>query len=227
MNKLNMYFDHALLSSETTRDDIVRLCSEAKQYAFFGIAINPCWVRDARAELCGTDVKIIGVSGFPLSANTTKIKIAEAVQGIEDGADEIDMVANIGWLVSGEYARVEREIAEVRLALSNKAALKVIIETPKLSPDVQIEAVKIVINAGAQFVKTATGFFGGATVEDVARLKQTAGDQIKVKASGGIRTLEDAEAMIRAGADRLGSSSSVAIMKQWETATLTERGAHR
>jgi len=220
-DKLNTYFDHALLSSETTRDDIVRLCSEAKEYAFFGIAINPCWVPDAKQELQGSGVKIIGVSGFPLSANTTKIKIAEAVQGVEDGADEIDMVANIGWLVSGEYVRAEREIAAIRLTLSSQVPLKVIIETPKLSPEMQIEAVKAVINAGAQFVKTATGFFGGATVEAVARLKQATGNQIRVKASGGIKSLADAEAMIRAGADRLGSSSSVAIMREIAAAPAT------
>ncbi|MBN2227523.1 MAG: deoxyribose-phosphate aldolase [candidate division Zixibacteria bacterium] len=227
MNKLNTYFDHALLSSDTTRDDIIRLCHEAEAYALFGIAINPCWVRDARAELDGSNVKIIGVSGFPLSANTTTIKVAEAVQGVEDGADEIDMVANVGWLVAGEYGKVEHEIAAVRRALPHEVPLKVIIETPKLQPDVQIEAVRIIIDAGAQFVKTATGFFGGATVEAVARLKQAAGGMIKVKASGGIRTLADAAAMIHAGADRLGSSASVAIMQELARNSVTEGRTRR
>ena len=214
ISNLSRYFDHALLYSETDHDGMVKCCREAIECNFYGIAINPYWVPYANKELTGTDVKIIGVTGFPLSANTTFIKVAEAIQGVNDGADEIDMVANVGLLVSGEYKKVEREIAEIRKNLPKEILLKVIIEAPKISPEAQIEAVHAVINAGAEYVKTATGFFGGATVEDVERLVKAANGQIKVKASGGIKTLADTEALIKAGADRIGSSTSVAIMQE-------------
>ncbi len=215
IEKLEKYFDHALLYPETTLEDIRRLCREARDYDMFGIAINPCWVNDARKELDGSEVKIISVAGFPLSASKTDIKVAEAVRGVEDGADEIDMVANVGWLKMGEYGKAEYEIGELRRHLPRDIILKVIIEAPKLTPEEQIAATKAVINGGAQFVKTATGFFGGATVETVQRLFQTAARQIKVKASGGIKTLADTEAMIKAGAERIGSSSSVAILEEY------------
>lgn len=214
IDNLNRYFDHSVLKSETALADILRLCQEARENQFFGIAINPCWVADAKRELIGTGIKIISVSGFPLSANRTDVKVFEAVRGVEDGADEIDMVANVGWLVSGEFGRVEREIFEVRKNLPAHTILKVIIEAPKLAPAAQVEATKAVINGGAQFVKTATGFFGGATVETVKRLKQAAQGKIKVKASGGIRTFKETVALIEAGADRIGSSASVEIMKE-------------
>jgi deoxyribose-phosphate aldolase len=215
IKNLNRYFDHALLYPETNLMGIIKLCNEAKKHKLFGIAINPYWVKAAREELNSADIRIISVSGFPLSANRTDIKVAEAVKGVEDGADEIDMVANVGLLSMGEYGKVEQEILAVRKSLSENIILKVIIEAPRLSQNTQIDAVKAVINGGAQFVKTATGFFGGATVEMVKRLHKAAENQIKVKASGGIRTLADAEAMIEAGADRLGSSSSAAIMKEY------------
>ena len=215
MENLNKYFDHSILTPETDHRAIEKICREAVKYDFFGIAINPCWVPLAKRELSGTDVKIISVSGFPLSANSTIIKVAEAIKGVEDGADEIDMVANVGLMVSGKFNEVEDEIFRVKKELPNHIILKVIIEAPKLTPAAQIEAVKAVINGGADFVKTATGFFGGATVEVVRRLKETANGQIKVKASGGIRTLADTTALINAGADRIGSSASVAIMEEF------------
>jgi len=218
IEKLNRYFDHSLLTPETDHRAIVQLCREAIDNDFFGIAINPFWVQLAREELSDSNVKIVSVSGFPLSANTTDVKVAEAVKGVEDGADEIDMVANIGLLASGEFNLVEDEIYQVKRALPKNIILKVIIEAPKISPEAQIEAVKAIANAGANFVKTATGFFGGATVEMVERLKETANGQIKVKASGGIRTLADTEALIYAGANRIGSSASVAIMKELRAA---------
>ncbi len=213
---LNRYFDHALLYPEVDLKAIINLCREAKQYDMLGIAINPYWVSVAKKELTGSDVKIISVAGFPLSANRTDIKIAEAVKGVEDGADEIDMVANIGLLAMGEYKKVENEILSIREALPDNVLLKVIIEAPRISPEAQIEATKAVINGGAQYVKTATGFFGVATVEMVKRLYKAAENQIKVKASGGIKCLADMEALIDAGAERIGSSSSVAIMKEVE-----------
>jgi deoxyribose-phosphate aldolase len=212
---LNSYFDHSLLRPETTERDIIRLCHEAVENRFYGIAINPYWVSTAGRELAGSEVKIISVSGFPLSANRTDVKVIEAVKGVFDGAHEIDMVANIGLLAQGDYLEAEKEIAEVRRLLPQEVALKVIIEAPRISPEAQIEAVKAAINGGAQFVKTATGFFGGATVEIVERLKKAAGGKIKVKASGGIRNLKDALALIKAGADRIGSSASVEIIKEY------------
>ncbi len=219
ITNLNGYFDHALLYPEATRGQIAKLCREAVQYQMFGIAINPYWVKTAKSELIGSDVKIISVSGFPLSANRTDIKVAEAVRGVEDGADEIDMVANVGLLAMGEYAEVEKEIAEIRKNLPAGILLKVIIEAPRINEQNQIEAVKSVINGGAQYVKTATGFFGGATVEMVKRLRLAAGGHIKVKASGGIRTLIDALALIDAGAERLGSSASVSILEDYRNET--------
>lgn len=212
---LNQYFDHSLLGPETKRADIAALCADAIKYNFFGIAINPYWVRGAHQDLSGSDIKIISVSGFPLSANRTKIKIAEAVCGVEDGADEIDMVANIGLLAMGEYQKVESEIFRIKNELPTEVLLKVIIEAPKISEVAQIEAVKVVVNAGADYVKTATGFFGEATVETVARLHTAADGKIKVKASGGIRDLKTTDALIKAGAERIGSSASVAIMKEY------------
>jgi len=212
---LERYFDHALLYPDVDRIGIDRLCREAIEYDLFGIAINPYWVRAARTELSGSKVKIISVAGFPLSASRTDIKVAEAVAGVEDGADEIDMVANVGLLRMGEYSQVEREIREIRRSLPDHIPLKVIIEAPKLPPEIQIEATKTVINGGARFVKTATGFFGGASPEMVRRLAETAAGKIKVKASGGIRNLADTLALIEAGAERIGSSASVTIMNEY------------
>ncbi|MFH2037413.1 MAG: deoxyribose-phosphate aldolase [Candidatus Zixiibacteriota bacterium] len=212
---LSNYFDHAQLHSDTTSKDIARICQEAIEYDFYSIAINPYWVKFAKKELTGTNIKILSVSGFPLSASTTDIKISEAVKGVADGADEIDMVANVGLLVEGEYRQVEEEIALMRKILPEDTILKVIIEAPKLTPEQQIEATKCVINGGAEFVKTCTGFFGGATVEMVKRLHETANGKIKVKASGGIKTLAETIALIEAGAKRIGSSSSVAIIKDY------------
>ena len=215
IENLNRCFDHSLLTPETDEKAIIRLCREAVKHDFFGIAINPYWVVRAKKELSRSGVKIISVSGFPLSANTIRIKVAEAIKGVEDGAHEIDMVANIGLLASGEYRKVEDEIHQVRRSLPDGIVLKVIIEAPKISPEAQIEAVKAIINAGAHFVKTATGFFGGATVDVVKRLYEAAGGAIKIKASGGIRTLQQTEELISAGADRIGSSASVKIMKEY------------
>jgi deoxyribose-phosphate aldolase len=190
------------------------------QHRFYAVAVNPVWVSTAVEELHGSDVKILSVAGFPLSAARTDVKLFEAIKGVSDGAQEIDMVANVGWLVSERYSEVETEIAEIRRNLPYNVVLKVIIEAGKLSHDQQIEATKCVVNAGAQFVKTCTGFFGGATVEQVRTLHQTAAGKIEVKASGGIRTLAQCRELLAAGATRLGSSSSVAIVK--ESAALTD-----
>ncbi|RKX20878.1 MAG: deoxyribose-phosphate aldolase [Candidatus Zixiibacteriota bacterium] len=214
LTNLNRKFDHATLHSEVTEKDIIKCCKEAIEYNFYSVAINPVWVKVAANFLSTSDVKILSVSGFPLGAARTDVKVIEAIKGVDDGAHEIDMVANIGWLASDRYSEVEREIEIIRENLPFNVLLKVIIEAGKLNIEQQIEATKCVMNGGAQFVKTCTGFFGGATIEQVNVLKSIAKDKIKVKASGGIRTLKQCKELIEAGANRLGSSSSVSIMHE-------------
>ena len=211
---LHRRFDHALLTSEADEKGIIRLCSEARQFHFYAVATNPVWVKLAADELRGSDVRVLSVAGFPLSASRSDVKLYEATKGVADGASEIDMVANVGWLVSSRYREVQEEISLIRRGLPYNVVLKVIIEAPKLTPQQQSEAVKCVINGGAQFVKTCTGFFGGATVEQVATLTAAAQGKIAVKASGGIRTLDQCRQLLKAGATRLGSSASVSIMKE-------------
>ena len=220
LSNLNRCFDHAALKPEVDEQTVRTLCREAIEHDFYSVAINPVWVRTAADELKGSAVKILSVAGFPLSASRTDVKLFEALRGVDDGAHEIDMVANVGWMVSGRFKEVEQEIAEIRKKLPFNIVLKVIIEAGKLTSEQQIETTKCVINAGAQFVKTCTGFFGGATVEQVKTLYEAAAGQIEVKASGGIRTLGQCREFLTAGATRLGSSSSVAIMKELEAAIL-------
>jgi deoxyribose-phosphate aldolase len=217
LKNLNNRFDHAALKPETTDRQIVTLCSEAREHKLYAVAVNPVWVATARTELSGSEVKIVSVTGFPLGANRTDTKIAEAVKAVSDGAHEIDMVAQIGWLISAQYAKAERETAKIRENLPYNVQLKVIIEAGKLDRKQQIDAVKMCINGGAQFVKTSTGFFGGATIEQVQTLVQTAERQIEVKASGGIRSLAECRDFLSAGATRLGSSVSAAIMRELGT----------
>jgi len=218
LEDLQLRFDHAALHSEVDEQTVRRACDEARRYGFFSVAVNPAWVATAADALQGCPVKVLGVSGFPLSAHRTDIKVLEAVKGVRDGAAEIDMVANVGWLVSGRYAEVEDEIRQVREALPYNVVLKVIIEAGKLSREQQVAATKCVVNGGAQFVKTCTGFFGGATAEQVGTLVEAAGGAVEVKASGGIRTLAQCRELLAAGATRLGSSSSVAIMEELKAA---------
>lgn len=215
LDSLNKRFDHAALKSETTESDIILLCQQAIEFDLFAVAINPVWVPVAKKELTGSDVSIVSVAGFPLGANRTDIKVAEAVKAASDGAHEIDMVANIGWLLAGHLKKVEEEISALRKNLSYNVLLKVIVETGKLTPALQRQSVDAVIAGGAQFIKTSTGFFGGAEVEDVATLAEAAGGRIEVKASGGIRSLSQCRAMLKAGATRLGSSASVEIMREY------------
>ncbi len=214
LKDLNLRFDHAILKSDVTEKDITKICKEAIDYKFFSIAINPTWVAIAKELLHNTGVKILTVSGFPLGANTTEIKIKEAIQSVNDGAHEIDMVANIGWLADNRFNDAEKEIKSLRNALPYNVILKVIIEAGMLDNKQMIESTKAVINGGAQFVKTSTGFFGGATLDQVRTLFKAADNQIEVKASGGITTLEQCKAFLEAGATRLGSSSSVSIMRE-------------
>ncbi|WP_040228854.1 deoxyribose-phosphate aldolase [Bhargavaea cecembensis] len=207
------FIDHTLLKPEATKEQIIDLCTEAKEYAFASVCVNPGWVATAAGELAGTDVKVCTVIGFPLGANTKETKVFETEDAIFKGADEIDMVLNIGALKSGDEETAEADIRAVTEAAFGKALVKVIIETSLLTDDEKITACRLAKKAGADFVKTSTGFStGGATVEDVALMRLTVGDELGVKASGGVRSLEDVEKMIEAGATRIGASSGVAIM---------------
>ena len=212
-------FDHAALKPEVTEADIIALCDEAAEHDLFGVAVNPVWVSPCRERLTGSRVHVVGVAGFPLGANRTDIKIEESVRAVSDGAQEIDMVANVGLLADNRFAEAENEICAVRRSLPFNVLLKVIIEAGLLTEKQQHEATRAVVNGGAQFVKTSTGFFGGATVEQVQVLVKAAKGEVEVKASGGIRTLEDARMMLEAGATRLGSSSSVGIVREWSGAS--------
>lgn len=212
VNIANM-IDHTLLKPEATEEQIVQLCTEAKQYGFASVCVNPSWVKTAARELSGTDVRVCTVIGFPLGATTPETKAFETKNAIENGAREVDMVINIGALKSGADDWVERDIRAVVEAAAGKALVKVIIETALLTDDEKVRACQLAVKAGADYVKTSTGFSGGgATVEDVALMRKTVGDNVGVKASGGVRDRKTAEAMIEAGATRIGTSSGVAIV---------------
>jgi deoxyribose-phosphate aldolase len=205
--------DHTLLKANATEEEIIKLCEEAKEYGFASVCVNPVYVNLCKQLLKGTNVKVCTVVGFPLGATTSNVKAFEAKEAVANGADEIDMVINIGALKSGEYQLVLNDIKAVREATRGKI-LKVIIETAYLTKEEKIKACELAKQAGADFVKTSTGFAPtGATVEDVALIKSVVGPKIGVKASGGIRTLEDALKMVKAGATRIGTSASVAIVK--------------
>ncbi|KZE40078.1 2-deoxyribose-5-phosphate aldolase [Bhargavaea cecembensis] len=206
--------DHTLLKPEVTKEQIVKLCSEAREYQFASVCVNPYWVDTAASELSGSDVKVCTVIGFPLGAGTKETKAFETKDAIKKGAQEIDMVINIGALKSGDEETVEADIRAVVEAAAGQAIVKVIIETCLLTDDEKIIACRLSKQAGADFVKTSTGFStGGATVEDVALMRLTVGDEMGVKASGGVRSLEDLQAMAEAGATRIGASSGVKIMQ--------------
>ena len=210
MNNLASYIDHTLLKPIATKADILKLCEEAKQYHFASVCVNPCWVSLCAEVLKGTGVNVCTVIGFPLGANTSEIKAEEAALAIKQGANEVDMVINIGALKEGDTDRVYQDILAVRKASEGKI-LKVIIETSYLTDEEKKTVCKLAAKAGADFVKTCTGFSNaGATAEDVKLMKEASG--IKVKASGGVRTKEDALKMIEAGASRLGASASIKIV---------------
>ncbi|KGT38811.1 deoxyribose-phosphate aldolase [Weizmannia sp. CD-2023] len=214
MANLAAYIDHTLLKPEATEKDILKLTAEAAQYHFASVCINPYWVKLATRELAGTGVKVCTVIGFPLGATTAETKAFETKKAIGDGADEIDMVINIGALKSGDTEAVEADIRAVVEAAQGKL-VKVIIETCLLTNEEKELACRLAVKAGARFVKTSTGFStGGATIEDVKLMRQTVGDKAGVKASGGIHTKAEAEAMIEAGATRIGASSGVKIVSE-------------
>lgn len=204
--------DHTLLKAETTKNQIEKLCEEAKKYEFASVCVNPTWVKESAQLLAGTNVKVCTVIGFPLGASTSEVKAFETRNAIENGAQEIDMVINIGALKDQQFDVVREDIKAVVTA-ANGTLVKVIIETCLLTDEEKVKACELSVEAGADFVKTSTGFStGGATAEDVALMRKTVGPDIGVKASGGVRSLEDMEKMIEAGATRIGASSGVAIM---------------
>lgn len=209
------YIDHTLLAQNASREQIVQICTEAKQYHFKSVCVNPLWVSTVARELAGSDVLTCSVIGFPLGASTTETKVFEAKQAISDGANEIDMVIDVAAALRGDGDALVNDIFAVAQAVhEGGAVLKVIIETALLDESAKVLACTSAKSAGADFVKTSTGFStGGATVEDVELMRRTVGEQMGVKASGGVRTLETARAMIAAGATRLGSSSGVAILE--------------
>ena len=211
--KLNKYIDHTLLKPDASQEQIETLIEEAKKYDFASVCVNPTWVSFAAQALKTTDVKVCTVIGFPLGANTPELKAFETSDAIRNGANEIDMVINIGALKSQNFDLVEKDIRAV-VEAAKGTLVKVIIETCLLTDDEKVKACQIAQKAGADFVKTSTGFStGGATVRDVALMRKTVGPDMGVKASGGARSYEDALAFIEAGATRIGASSGVAIME--------------
>ncbi|MBV1819128.1 deoxyribose-phosphate aldolase [Anaerosalibacter bizertensis] len=214
MLNITSIIDHTLLKPEATKEMIEKLCSEAKEYNFFSVCINPYYVKTAKEELEGSNVKIATVIGFPLGSTPKEVKAFEASEAIKNGADELDMVINIGALKDGDYTTVEEDIKAVVNEATDKALVKVIIETCLLDDEEKKKACEIARAAGADFVKTSTGFStGGATVEDVKLMREVVGEDLGVKASGGIRDYETAKKMVEAGASRIGASSSIEIAK--------------
>lgn len=209
--EIAQFIDHTALTTEKNEKDILKLCEEAIENQFWSVCINSGYIPLAKEKLQGSNVKICTVVGFPLGANLTSVKAFESMEAIKAGADEIDMVINVGWIKSGKWDAVRADIAEVLMACGSKP-LKVILETCLLTKEEIVKACEICKELNVAFVKTSTGFSkGGATVEDVALMKQTVGD-IGVKASGGVRDTETAVAMINAGATRIGASAGIAII---------------
>lgn len=212
--QVNKTIDHTLLKPEATEAQIKTLCEEAAKYDFMSVCVNPTWVKKAAELLAGTDVKVCTVIGFPLGANTSEVKAYEAEDAIKNGATEVDMVINIGALKGGNDTLVQSDIESVVAVSKGKALSKVIIETSLLTDDEKVRACELAKKAGADFVKTSTGFStGGATLEDIKLMRATVGPEMGVKASGGVRTTEDAHQFIEAGATRLGSSNGLAIVE--------------
>ncbi len=210
---LNKYIDHTLLKPESTKEQILTVCTEAKENDFASVCVNPTWVKTVSEALEGTDVMTCTVIGFPLGANTSAVKAFETKDAIANGADEIDMVINVAALIEGNTELVYEDIKAV-VDAANGTTVKVIIETSLLNDEQKTTACELILKAGANFVKTSTGFNGGgATKADIELFKSVVKDECKIKASGGVRTYEDAMTMINAGADRIGTSGGVSIIK--------------
>jgi len=211
--ELNRMIDNTILKPEATEAAVQKIIDEAKEYNFFSVCINPCWVAFASEQLADTDVAVCTVIGFPLGANTPEVKAYEAADAIKNGANEVDMVINIGALKSQQYDYVRQDIQGVVDAAKGKALVKVIIETALLTDEEKVKACELAKEAGADFVKTSTGFStGGAKVADIRLMRETVGPDMGVKASGGVHNAEEALAMIEAGATRIGASTGVAIV---------------
>ena len=211
--ELNRMIDHTVLKADSKKADVLRIIEEAKANHFYSVCINPTWVSLAAKELAGTDIQVCTVIGFPLGANTSATKAFETKDAIANGATEVDMVINIGALKDGEDELVQKDIEAVVQAAEKKALVKVIIETALLTQEEIARVCRLAKAAGADFVKTSTGFStAGAKVEDVRLMRETVGTEMGVKASGGIHNAEEAQAMVDAGASRLGTSASIAIV---------------
>ena len=207
------YIDHTILKPDTSREAVIKVCEEAKEYGFFSVCVNPYYVSLVSDQLKESDVKVTSVIGFPLGASISEVKAIEAAKAIADGANEIDMVINVAALKNKEYDYVLDDIKAVVEACKGKALLKVIIETCLLTEKEKVKACELSVEAGADYVKTSTGFStGGATPEDIALMRKVVGPAIGVKAPGGVRSTADAQAVIEAGASRIGASSSIAIV---------------
>lgn len=212
MQNLNQYIDHTLLKATATKEDIKKLCQEAMEHQFYAVCVNSCYVSLAKKELATSSVKVCSVIGFPLGAMSTKAKVEEAKQAVKDGADEIDMVLNLGWLKSADFDAVWKDIESVKLAIGGRV-LKVILETCYLSKAEIIKASELALLSRADFIKTSTGFgTGGATIEAVTLMKSVVENNAKVKASGGIRDRKTAMEYIAIGAERIGTSSGFEIV---------------
>lgn len=212
MRLLNTYIDHTQLKPTASKNDIIKLCEEAKTYHFFSVCVNSCYVALAKSELKNSNIKVCCVIGFPLGAMSTQAKVSEAKLALNDGADEIDMVINVGLLKSKDFDAVWKDIEAVKTIMPNNI-LKVILETCYLEELEIIKASELAIQSGADFIKTSTGFGnGGATIHDVKLIKTVAKNKAKIKASGGIKDAKIALAYINVGADRLGTSSGIAIV---------------
>ncbi len=217
--KLEKYIDHTLLRPDATRAEIIKVCQEAKEYGFASVCVNEYYTALVAKELAGSEVKVCTVVGFPLGASTTAVKVAETTAAVSAGAQEIDMVINIGALKDKNDDYVTEDIRQVKAAVGDRI-LKVIIETCLLTEEEKVRACQLAVRAGADFVKTSTGFSkGGSTPEDVALMKRTVAGKALVKASGGVRSYEDAKAVIEAGADRIGASAGIAIIKGEKSAS--------
>lgn len=211
--ELNRMMDHTILKADATEQDVLQVIVEAKEYHFYSVCINPTWVKLAAEKLAGEPVAVCTVIGFPLGANTSEVKAYETTDAINNGADEVDMVINVGALKSAQYKKVQQDIEAVVAAAKDRALVKVIIETALLTKEEIVKACELAQAAGADFVKTSTGFStSGAAAADVKLMRETVGSSMGVKASGGIHSAQEAMAMIEAGANRLGTSASVAII---------------
>ena len=217
--KIGHMIDHTLLKPEATEDQVRQLCQEAASYCFASVCINPVWIELCAKLLRRSGVKVCTVIGFPLGADTSETKAYETRDAIGKGANEVDMVINVGLIKSREYKRVKDDIRSVVRATRPNILVKVILETCLLTDEEKVKACELAVEAGADFVKTSTGFStGGATVEDIALMRKVVGPDIGVKASGGVRSFEDAEAMVKAGATRLGASAGLKIVKAKDAA---------